>query len=159
MNLQNIIQYLSSTDFEIRYAILSGFSSVLNAFEIDETIQSLIQSLKDNPDNQMIILKRVEALIPDYQADFMHTHDIPVCAYLYALYQVKSLGTIEVVAYQIIEKKEFFWAREMTTKILGEQNSIIHTDIVVFQNLPSDSLYKKQVNIKTDSANNLPISA
>ena len=44
------------------------------------------------------------------------SHDIPVCAYLYALYQVESLGTLEVVINQIIMKKEFFWARQMAAK-------------------------------------------
>ena len=120
MNLSQLIATMESFEFDSRFSVLSGFSSVLSAFQIDQTVQTLIQLLRENADNQAAILARLQALIPDYQKDYMHTHDIPVCAYLYTLHQVENTAMLESVIPAIVSKKEFFWARKMAAKILSE---------------------------------------
>ena len=49
MNLQQLINTIESFEFECEFTVLSGFSSILSAFQIDETVQALIELLKDNP--------------------------------------------------------------------------------------------------------------
>lgn len=88
----------------------------------------------------------------------MHTHDIPVCAYLYALDQVDSLGALEVVVHQILDKKEFFWARKMAIKILENLNSVTQTQILDFQNPMSTDEDNYQI-ISDSNSTNIELSA
>ena len=159
MNLAQVLKHIESLEFDVRFSVISGFRTVLNGFKIDETVQALIQLLRENPDNQLAVLERLNILIPDYQSDYMHTHDIPVCAYLYALYEVNSLGALEVVVHQIIEKKEFFWARKMAIKILEELNITTQTEIVEFQNIVSNDIDNYQIIADSSSTYNVELSA
>jgi hypothetical protein len=120
MNLAQVLKHIESLEFDVRFSVISGFRTVLNGFKIDETVQALIQLLRENPDNQLAVLERLKALIPDYQADYMHTHDIPICAYLYALHEAENTDMFETIVPAIVSKKEFFWARQMAHKILSE---------------------------------------
>jgi len=159
MRLAQIIEHTESLEFDVRFSVLSGFRTVLSGFEIDETVQALITLLHDNPDNQLAVLERLKALIPDYQKDYMHPHDIPVCAYLYALNQVSSLGALEVVIPAIISKEEFFWSRKMAIKILENLNSITKTLTVNSQDTVSNDKDDYHFVANSSSTHNIKLSA
>lgn len=152
MTLNETMKYIATMKFQIQFSVLSGFSSVLSAFTIDETVQSLIYLLRENPDNQAVVLERLKTLVPDYQKDYMHTHDIPVCVYLYALDQVNSLGALETITPAIVSKKEFFWARQMAMKIMEKLTiTILSQQRDVTYNKSIDFVPQDRIDITSDS--------
>jgi hypothetical protein len=121
MTLQESIETIESLDFQANYSVLSGFSTVLAAFAIDETLKKLVQLLVENPENQVAFLKHLEAILQVNDSEHLHPHDLSFAAYLYILEQISAPNILNQWVKTIQSIDDFWWARKMAEKISNEK--------------------------------------
>jgi hypothetical protein len=127
MNLQAIIDDIESIEFNIKFSVLSGFTTVLSALEHEGLVQTLIQTIDGNSDKQAIITERIGVLLPQFKSGFLHPQDIPVTVYLFVLHKVNGLGTLASLVDKVVSIPEFWWARKMAEHIQANISSTIDT--------------------------------
>lgn len=121
MTLQESIEAIESLDFQANYSVLSGFSTVLAAFAIDEQLKNLAQLLADNPENQAEFFKHLDQILPGNDSKQLHPHDLSFAAYLYVLEQIAAPNILNQWVKTIQSIDNFWWARKMADKISQEK--------------------------------------
>ena len=117
MTLKELIEMIESQKFIVKFSVLSGFKTVIFGLENDEIVSKLIALLRDNVDNQQIIMERIEYLIPQNEAGYMHTHDISILVYTFALNETNNQILIDTITSKLRDVKGLYWARKLAEKI------------------------------------------
>lgn len=123
-NLQTIMPIIETTSFETQFTVISNFKILVAVLGRDKTIKQLVQWLQAHPDDARLVLERIQELADDkLEPGIMHSHDIHVVVYLYALnaadYPELALSAIE----KIQETPGFYWAYKYAKHI---RDSTVH---------------------------------
>jgi hypothetical protein len=122
MTILKSFQTIESLSFSVQYGVTNSLQILLLAWNEDASIQELIQILRENPEQQSLLLERVQTLaMTEFESGAWHPQDIAVTAYLSILGQLDSLKALEEATKIVEATKGFFWARKLAQKIISEK--------------------------------------
>jgi hypothetical protein len=117
MTLNDFFSEIESISFAIRYSVASGFSTVKNGLQSDETLRDLIQKIQESPEDRQKVFERLIALLgANEQPEYMHPSDEALTAYLYVLSQTDPALTAQAVEH-VLQTPKLFWARRLAQEL------------------------------------------
>jgi hypothetical protein len=117
MTLEEFFNEIESISFAVRYSVASGFRTVKNGLEIDETLIALIEEIQSSTTNRKTLLDRLLTVLKSYpNTEHMNRYDEALVAYLYVLSRTDEQLTQTAVE-QILQTNHLFWARRLAEEL------------------------------------------
>jgi hypothetical protein len=122
MSILERLQEIESLQFSVRYGVTNSLSVLLLIWQDDETVQEIIQYLRERPEQEATVIKRLQALASiEFESGTWHPQDMAASAYLYILEQFGNLEALEQGTKLVLSTKGFYWANKLAQKIVSEK--------------------------------------
>jgi hypothetical protein len=119
--VSDLMSVIEGTKFKIGVMVLNGFSHLLRVLTREQVLQDLIILQQSSPEASEQVWERSRRLLADNpKSAHRHQHDAALTAYLYALSQVKSARTQQMMAaVQVVPN--LWWANRMVLHLNDHQ--------------------------------------
>lgn len=117
VNLTPYFEQIESLEFEIYISVISGYRIVLNALERHETVNQLIEAVRENPQAGQAVLDHLQEMLSSVGTPgHAFKYDGAIAAYLYVLSQTNV--DLAAAAEQIAQMPSLFWAAKLAKQTL-----------------------------------------
>jgi hypothetical protein len=116
-----LMSVIEGTKFKIGVMVLSGFSHLLRVLTREQVLRDLISLQQSSPETSQQVWERSQKLLADNPKSAQrHQHDAALTAYLYALSQVNSPRTQQMID-AVRAVPGLWWANRMVQHLNAHQ--------------------------------------
>ena len=132
MKLHEYFDTIESIEFQVRFSILSGFRSVLDAMSEDEILIQLIKYLDSQPSKVGELQSRIEHLLERSETVFDISVDESIAAYMFCLLKV-DLAAARDASERILQAGSLWWSVQYALYVKNYVNQITESVKVSFE--------------------------
>ena len=114
--LESYLRAIESIEFQIQFAVVSGFRLLLSIISDLKIVKGLLRELAHDNEKAQVIYERIIHILPKVAKDKELSYDGSIVVYLYCLSE-RDLSLAYLASMEILNTEGLFWSRRMARAV------------------------------------------